>query len=250
MDKDPKDHRAAGLNEAYQQGKAKREADEQRRMNDVRKWQADAYHTLRPYHLTEDGRRVDLPYELARRTDAFDRMIRAAIARNTTCGLHIGHINTGRHYRTVIELVQSTSARSCLDLSPGGGGGVADVGGAILDARRWVATYQRRIGEGMALEVRRRTARPRHPITRRDLVDLVCLGDLQPSAIAIRHGWVKSNGKAQDHAVQHLTRALAAALDAMMGPVRHGPTHTRTDLPPDWQRYGRKERPSGAKKPS
>lgn len=55
---------------------------------------------------------------------------------------------------------------------------------------------------------------PRRNIAARALVDLVCLEDLDISAVLTRHGWA-----VKGETVKAATKALAEALERMIGPI-------------------------------
>lgn len=162
----------------------------------------------------------------ARVRDVFDRMedgARAAHrARGEGAGRFVppftpGQVQAGRDYRDLAERHAAGGVR-CASLETAGrrqGG----AGGEFIDA--YVAeglkldAMRRRIGEGAALALRR--IRPslrgtRTAIRDRDLVDMICIEDLDPGVVLRRHGWAEK-GEMREA----LRRALAAALDRMMG---------------------------------
>lgn len=145
--------------------------------------------------------------DAARARDVFDRI---------GDGLTHGQIAMAREYREMTERHAAGSLR-CSSLEAGRAGG-GDAGGfidAFLDVGARLRGLHRRIGDGVALEVRR--VRPsdrgaRRAVRDRVLVDMVCLGDRTLDAVLGAHGWaVKGDARAA------LRVALAAALDRMQG---------------------------------
>lgn len=127
-----------------------------------------------------------------------------------------GQIAMGQHYAALVERHDGAGMK-CASLEGRGGGG--GTGGGFADAYlaegREIAAIRRRIGDGMALAVRR--IRPsdrgsRAGITDRRLVDMVCLGGEDLTAVLRAHGWVKSTGN-----LRAVRLALGAALDRMQG---------------------------------
>lgn len=169
----------------------------------------------------EDRRR-----RAARIRDVFDRMEaearKAHRARDEDGGRFVppltpAQVQVARDYRDLTER-HGAGGMKCASLETAGrASGVA--GGEFIDAfvaeGRRLDAMVRRIGAGASLAVRR--VRPsargaRSTIRDRDLVDLVCLGDMDPSAVLRRFGWVKSSAN-----LVAVRTALAAALDRMMG---------------------------------
>lgn len=127
-----------------------------------------------------------------------------------------GQIAMGQHYAALVERHDGAGMK-CASLEGRGGGG--GVGGGFADAYlaegREIAAIRHRIGDGMALAVRR--IRPsdrgsRAGITDRRLVDMVCLAGDDLTAVLRAHGWVKSSAN-----LRAVRLALAAALDRMQG---------------------------------
>lgn len=151
----------------------------------------------------------------ARIRDVFDRVELWA----GDAPLAPAQVQIARDYRDLIERHEA-GGMGCasLEASRGGGGGA---GGEFIDAYVAegirIAALRRRIGTGVAMEMRRirpskRGAKARGNITNRKLVDMVCLGDQPLGAVLDAHGWaVKGDTR------EALRRALAAALDRMMG---------------------------------
>lgn len=125
-----------------------------------------------------------------------------------------GQIMMARHYQALVER-HDAGGMKCASLEgrqggSGQGGGFAD---AFLAEGREIAAIRARIGDGVAMAVRR--IRPsqrgsRAAITDRRLVDMVCLGGSDLTAVLRAHGWVKSTSN-----LMALRKALADALDRM-----------------------------------
>jgi hypothetical protein len=152
-----------------------------------------------------------------RRGDAFDAMEAAALRRKQACPLTPGQIAIGRRYHDLVELLSADGTKlSQLD----GSFGSSD-GGDWMDQRlaisRELEGMRRRIGNGVALAVRRirpsdRGPRARGSILDRVLVDMVCLQGRSLPDVLKGHGWQEDgrNKKA-------LREALCRALDRMIG---------------------------------
>lgn len=154
------------------------------------------------------------------RADVFDRILLQSARTKSQRPLTPSQIATGRAYRDLTERYDRAGVR-CSSLETSGGGGT---GGSFIDAvvrdgeqlRRW----HHRIGDDVALVVRR--VRPsqrgtKKGITDRTLVDMVCLGDKAISEVLKAHGW-----SVEARNTKVLLRALAAILDRMTGPVGCG----------------------------
>jgi len=162
----------------------------------------------------------------ARREDVFDRIEAEARKAYRARGDDAGHfvapltpaqIQIGRDYRDLVERHAAGGMR-CASLETAGrrqgGGGGEFIDAYVAEGRRLDA-MRRRVGDGAALVVRR--MRPSRRGTRttmmdRAIVDMVCLEDMDPSAILRRHGW-----SVQTSTLAALRVALAGALDRMMG---------------------------------
>ncbi len=163
-----------------------------------------------------DGRSV------IRRGDAFDRMQdqadRAArIARRRRVLLFTrGQIDIGREYQALVERHRAAGVK--LSSIEGRAGGTGNGGGfleAVLRDRERIDELRRRIGDGMALSLRR--IRPsargsRRAITDRALVDMVCLEERTITEVISLHGWKKCGGT-----IVAARAALVAALERMRG---------------------------------
>ncbi len=162
----------------------------------------------------------------ARIRDVFDRMHDQARAAHKARGDKAGpfvppltpaQVQIARDYRDLTER-HAAGGMKCASLEAAGRGSGGQ-GGEFIDA--FVAeglrldAFHRRIGTGVAMAVRR--IRPsergnRTGIRNRDLVDDICIRDMDPSAVLKRHGW-SEKGKTRDA----VRKALAAALDRMIG---------------------------------
>lgn len=94
---------------------------------------------------------------------------------------------------------------------------------ALLRDREEIDRLRRRIGTGVAMEVRR--VRPSERGTRvaiadRRLVDMVCLEDMHLADVLQVSGWVPAGQRASGKHIKALQAVLGAALDRMTGPVR------------------------------
>lgn len=161
-----------------------------------------------------------------RNADAFDVMTAAAARRKKPSPFTASQVSMGRHYRDLVERhacagVKCSSLEAPRSGGSGQGGGFID---AVLRDREEIDRLRRRIGDGVAMEVRR--VRPSQRGTRvaipdRRLVDLVCIEEKTISDVLKAHGWTAS-GKT----VTALAQALGRALDRMAGPVRKPGTAT------------------------
>lgn len=127
-----------------------------------------------------------------------------------------GQISVARDYRALTEQRQGSALR-CASLEAGrstGGGGSGLFIDSFIQQGAWLAELHRRIGAGVAMDVRRHMDRgnARRPITVRAALDMVVLAGRDVSAVLAGFGWA-SNGKARC-----LMRAqLVGALDRMQG---------------------------------
>lgn len=128
-----------------------------------------------------------------------------------------GQVAIGHRYAALVERHDAGGLR-CASLEAGRGR--SGDGGGATDARlaeaREIAALRRRIGDGLAMPVRRVRPSDRGPgarqITDRELVDAVCLGGLDLTGVLRVHGW-SEDGKNR----LALRRALCDALDRMSG---------------------------------
>lgn len=169
------------------------------------------------------GRGETRPRKAVAVADVFDRM--EARAGRKGAPFTPGQIEMARWYRTLVERHNAGGIKlSSIEGRTGGGGG--DRGRDIVDIRlaeaRQLSAIHYRIGTGAAMVVRRVRPSARASvstgragagvITDRRLVDMVCLEDLDLSAVLAAHGWGLKGGHRKT-----LRDALAAALDRMAG---------------------------------
>ncbi|GAB5438082.1 MAG: hypothetical protein FalmKO_32070 [Falsiruegeria mediterranea] len=155
-------------------------------------------------------------------SDAFDQMEGQARKLLFTPGQK----QIGRLYATLTEKLASADIRcSTMEVRQGScssGGGYIE---AVVRDRRQLDLLQRRIGQGVAMEVRK--IRPsqrnqRRPIPDRALVDAVCLQGKTIAGVLERHGWKQPGKPAAGQHIKALRAALCATLDRMIGPVTSG----------------------------
>ncbi|WP_353472338.1 hypothetical protein PVT71_13675 [Salipiger sp. H15] len=126
-----------------------------------------------------------------------------------------GQIAAARDYAALTERCNASGLK-CSSLettrTSSSGGGEREV--AVLRDMERLHQFHRRIGDGLAKEVRR--VRPggvkRMAVRSRTLVDQVCLGGLSLTQVLQAHGW-KVDAKSRDA----LRAALRAALNRMQG---------------------------------
>lgn len=126
--------------------------------------------------------------------------------------------DAGRHYRDLTLDLQSRGfAHSSLCSTPRGSSSGRDFMERYSDDQRQLLALQHRIGNGVALPVRRLRPSERgskRGILDRDLVDLFVLHEKTLSDILLKHGW-KANGKTR----ATLLAALGATLDRLATPL-------------------------------
>lgn len=154
--------------------------------------------------------------------DAIEIMRAQVKRRGGTFALTDEQVGMARLYATLVQNLEAGAVR-CVSLEgqTGGGGSREGFTDHRLALHRRVDGLRARIGGGFAMEIRR--IRPskrgddsmkRANIPDRALVDLVCLHGLTTSEVLARYGWaVKGDTN------KAATKALAAALDRMLGPV-------------------------------
>ncbi len=169
---------------------------------------------------TDDVEAVHRGYggrQAIRRADAFDAMLAAAARRNVPSPLTPGQIAMGRRYH---DLVQQLSADGTKLSSLQGGAGGPD-GRDWMDRRlelsHEVDGIRRRIGQGIAMSVRRvrpsdRGSPEAMPIPDLALVDAICLKGRGIKDVLRAHRWSDRGGNKKA-----LSQALSAALDRMIG---------------------------------
>lgn len=151
--------------------------------------------------------------------DAFDRMQDQAARAGGDLQLFTpGQVGAGRDYAALVERVAAIGAKcASLDGAGGGGDGTGWIEAVIRDTRQ-LDTLRLRIGDGVALQVRRvrpsaRDGPGRRNIPTRVIVDLVCIGGLTVAEVLDRHGWHPKTAKNRVAVVW----ALRQALDRMQG---------------------------------
>lgn len=128
-----------------------------------------------------------------------------------------GQVAAARDYAALTERCDASGV-SCASLEAvGRGSGGGDREAAIFRDFDRLRSLHRRIGDGLAKEVRRHrpsiTGGKRSAIRVRVLVDMVCLGNLTLDEVFDRHGWTQKNGSMR----ADLRAALCKALDRMQG---------------------------------
>jgi hypothetical protein len=117
-------------------------------------------------------------------------------------------------YAALVEW-RDGSAMKCASLEPGReGGGSGHFIDSFMDRGRQLAEMQARIGDGVAMDIRRHMDRgnTRSPITVRAAVDMACLAGVDLSEVLRRFGWPE-NGQHR----RQLRDAIRGALDRMQG---------------------------------
>lgn len=150
-----------------------------------------------------------------RAVDVFDRMGAYAKRAKKEPPLTQGQIAIARHYRDLTERHDAGGMKlASLEGRTGGDGSGRDFMDAFLAEGRELTALHRRIGVGVAMEVRRVRPSARGAgagiITDRALVDAVCLGDKTPAEVLRSFGW-SEKGQHRDM----LRAALRDALDRM-----------------------------------
>lgn len=190
-------------------------------------------------YLRGDGEIETMPAGHKRRktmvvADVFDRMNAQAMKKKRRLRLTAAQVNMGRIYARVFERHSAGAVRcSSIEGRSGGGGGSGD---GFTDARlassRQIDVWHRRIGSGPALDVKRvRKLRPgkvhRVAISARQLVDGVCIEDMEISKVLRRYGWASDGAT-----ITRCCLALGAVLDRMAGPSPRGSIRSmRPELP-------------------
>lgn len=125
-------------------------------------------------------------------------------------------IAVARDYRALVEWREGSALR-CSSLEAGrstGAGGSGLFIDSFIQQGNWLAELHRRIGHGLAMDVRRHMDRDnaRRPITVRALVDMVVVAGQDPTQVLQRFGWAPK-GEAR----KTLRTQLVGALDRMQG---------------------------------
>lgn len=171
-----------------------------------------------------------------RRMDQLSIMCRHAWERHRAkCGADVpfiapfslGQISMGQHYQGLIER-HDAAGMKCASIegraaasSGGNGGGFIE---AYLSEGYEIEALRRKIGDGIALPVKRGTGR--RPISDRALVDAVCLAGKDLTTVLRNHGWA-NDARIRDK----LRHALSQVLDRMIGhrPEGGGKVRSRAD---------------------
>lgn len=151
-----------------------------------------------------------------RAADVFDRLLlQSQKRRGARAPLTPGQIAAARRYRDLSEMVQAGTLKlSKIEGGTGGSDG-RDVMDAHMAASEELRGMRRRVGSGAMLSVRR--VRPslrgnRLSIMDMTIIDMMCLGDAEPSQVLKRHGW-----QPDGHRRKAVVVALSVALDRMIG---------------------------------
>ncbi len=181
---------------------------------------------VKAYPKGETGSEVKPAGHAGRKTvvllDNIEIMRAQARRRCGTFGLTDEQVGMARLYHTLVQNLEAGAVR-CVSLEgqTGGGGSREGFTDHRLALHRRVDAMRARIGNGVAMQVRR--VRPskrgddgmaRRNIPDRAMVDLVCLHGLTPSEVLALYGW-----SVKGETTRAVTAALAAALDRMLGPV-------------------------------
>lgn len=187
-----------------------------------------AVHMLASYPKGERDTVVKPAGHLGRKTvilcDAIDTMRAQSARKGKALALTESQIGMARMYATLVADHLAGAVRGISLESSGGGHGGTREGFTDhrLDLSRRIDVLRARIGTGSAMAIRR--IRPskrgdgppavtRANIPDRALVDLVCLEGLTISDVLARYGW-----SVKGDTVQAATKALAEALERMIGP--------------------------------
>ncbi|WP_306131012.1 hypothetical protein [Roseovarius sp. MMSF_3350] len=156
--------------------------------------------------------------------DAFDVMRAKSRGHGGAEQFTAAQVQMGRFYGELFRKHQAAGVKcSSLEGGAAGGGRGGEFMDAVLRDRRRLDLLQARIGAGASMQVRR--VRPSSRGTRvtildRRLVDAVCIEEQTLSDVLRAHGWAAPGRSAQAKHLKALGKALAEALERMMGPVR------------------------------
>ncbi|QDC11266.1 hypothetical protein FHY55_19405 [Oceanicola sp. D3] len=153
-----------------------------------------------------------------RAKDVFDCMAEQAGRAGSAAPLTPAQVEMGRTYGELVRWHMSAGVRcSSVEAMPSGGGGGGDLDwiDRVVIRGREIEQLRQRIGDGLALEVKR--VRPsergeRRAISNRMLVDAICIYDMSIPTLIENHGW-KEKGSLR----KKLHIALAERLDVMAG---------------------------------
>ncbi|RJE87973.1 hypothetical protein D3P04_03365 [Paracoccus onubensis] len=152
-----------------------------------------------------------------RAADVFDQMIAAAERAKKGWPLTPGQIAIGRRYRDLVEW-RAAGAIKCSTIDGRvAGSGERDFMDAYLSAGRELDGMRRRIGTGIAMQVRRIRPSQRGkaeavPIRDSVLIEMVCIQQKHLSDVLKAHYWSTYGGNRKA-----IREALCAALDRMIG---------------------------------
>ena len=158
-------------------------------------------------------------FNAVRAADIFDELARRAAKRKAAPPFTVGQVQVGRLYRDLVERHDAGGMR-CAGLEAGRGCGPS-AGGEFIDAfieeGRVIELLRRRIGNGVAMAVRRvrpsaRGGAGARIIHDRVLVDEICLHGRSFRDVLERHGWT---GSARN--ISMLLEPLSSALERMSG---------------------------------
>ena len=148
--------------------------------------------------------------------DVFDRMMVEAARRKMPAPLTPSQIAIGRRYRWITEQHDAGGFKLTSINSTGGGAGATDVLVQRLSERKELVELRRRVGDGVAMSVRRVRPSARGVENRLirdlDLIDRVCLRDMMLTEVLRAFGWSSRAGNALA-----VRAALCGALDRMIG---------------------------------
>lgn len=197
-----------------------------------------AVQTFALYPDGKDGFARKLAGHMGRRTlhrsDTFEVAAALAARNGKPVPYSPSQVAIGRAYRDLDEWLKSSGIKlsSAFNLSTGGGQGCY-MDARLRDSAR-MDVLRGRIGGGVSMQVRK--IRPssrgsKRSITDRALVDGFCLRQQSVSDILRAHGWIVKGAH-----TSALQKALALALDRMIGPVRSGVQvyHAGGMLPAFW----------------
>ncbi|MDS9468616.1 hypothetical protein RGQ15_13685 [Paracoccus sp. MBLB3053] len=189
-------------------------------------------HVMMPDEKAPSGWKVERTgwrgFKAARGMDIFDDLERRAAAKKDRDGnpgkspFTKGQVDVARRYRDLVERHDAGGMR-CASLEARRGSGPSG-GGEFIDAfiaeGEAIAVLRRRIGNGVAMAVRRvrpsaRGVEGARIIMDRILVDAICLAEDSFEAVLVRHGWSKTGRN-----VGTLIEAMRLVLDRMQGNPR------------------------------
>ena len=177
---------------------------------------------FQPHVLLPDGKGGEKVVRMGYRdrhalrcVDVFDVMEVQARRRKARFGLTAAQVEAGRTYGLIAERVAASGLKlSSLEAGGGGGDGIAEA--RLADADR-LRRMRRRIGGGLALELRRvrpsargESGQARRNVTDRELIDAVCLAGRTPADVLKDAGW-----SVNDRHRKQAMAALARVLDAL-----------------------------------